>query len=145
MTAGRRGPVSLALLFVVVSDGSSAGCSALAPSDYRLSITTDKDQYAVNELIIAFGELTYLGSQPTVDIQYLDLPGGPIMFGVRQVGGSTDAVPEPHAMCSGTQLERGQPLRVPFTKFGGWNTADPNAAFHESYCKHTYIGHLVSS
>ena len=135
MTAGRRGPVSLALLFVVVSAGSSAGCSALAPSDYRLSITTDKDQYAVNELIIAFGELTYLGSQPTVDIQYLDLPGGPIMFGVRQVGGSIDAVPEPHAMCSGTQLERGQPLRVPFTKFGGWNNADPNAAFYESYFK----------
>jgi len=133
--AGRRGPVSLALLFGIVLAGSNAACSASAPSDYRLSITTDKDRYAVNEPIAAFGELTYEGSQPTEDIQYLDLPGGPIMFGVRQVGGSIDAAPEPHAMCSGTQLERGQPLRVPFTKFGGWSNADPNAAFYESYFK----------
>jgi len=133
--AVRRGPVLLALVFGIVVAGSNAACSASAPSDYRLTITTDKDEYAANEPIAAFGELTYQGSQPTADIQYLDLPGGPIMFGVRQVGGSIDAAPEPHAMCSGTQLERGQPLRVPFTKFGGWSNADPNAAFYESYFK----------
>ena len=124
------GAAVVAVLGTRVAQGpaTSSHVAVDRSGDYQLTLTTDATQYLPTQAISAVAELAYVGTSPSVEIG--SLGPAPIGFGVRQVSGSINAEPSWELQCMQVDLSRDQPLRQPFTKFGGWNDSDPNRDFY---------------
>jgi len=89
--------------------------------DFELAIYTKKAQYAVNELIDVYAELTYIGELDEVEIGHAMYPVGfNIMEHTRKIdiGGSMN---EPYIV---THLMRNEPIQYKYSFSGGYSSED---------------------
>ena len=59
--------------------------------------------------------------------------GGPISFGIAEVGGTRVMGPASNADCARFDIGDGSPLTSRIQKSGGWSGEDPHAAFYEAF------------
>lgn len=94
--------------------------------DFELAIYSKKTDYAVNELIDVYAELTYIGELEEIEIGHAMYPVG---FSISEhtrsydIGGSMN---EPYIV---TLLKRNEPVRYPFSFSGGYSGDDDKDAF----------------
>lgn len=89
--------------------------------DFELTIYTKKTQYAINELIDVYAELTYIGELEEVEIGHAMYPVGfSIMEHTRDldIGG---AMAEPYMV---TLLKRNEPIQYNYSFSGGYSSED---------------------
>lgn len=89
--------------------------------DFELAIYTKKSQYAVNELIDVYAELTYIGELEEVEIGHAMRPVG---FGIMEhtrdldIGG---AMEDPYIV---TLLKPNEPIQYKYSFSGGYSSDD---------------------
>jgi hypothetical protein len=108
-----------------------AACQAGAPSvasgravdgPFTVEISSAKSRYAAGEPIQVSATLTYTGPAPSVTISHA----------LQTIGFGVDGLlngnvrPIWALSCGSTELQRGEPLTVPFAKTGGTMTPDPS-------------------
>lgn len=89
--------------------------------DYELAIYTEKSQYAVNELIDVYAELTYIGELEEVEIGHSMYPVG---FSTMEQTRTIDiegAMEEPYVV---TLLKRNEPIQYKYSFSGGYSSND---------------------
>ena len=89
--------------------------------DFELAIYTKKTQYAINELIDVYAELTYIGELEEVEIGHAMRPVGfSIMEHTRDfnIGG---VMAEPYMV---TLLKQNKPIQYKYSFSGGYSSAD---------------------
>ncbi|MCR8659351.1 hypothetical protein [Paenibacillus endoradicis] len=89
--------------------------------DYELALYTNKSQYAVNEPIDVYAELTYIGELEEVEIGHSMYPVGfSIMEHTRDLdmGG---AMEQPYIV---TLLKRNEPIQYKYSFSGGYSSDD---------------------
>lgn len=89
--------------------------------DYELAIYTKKTQYAVNELIDVYAELTYIGEHEEIEIGHAMHPVG---FGIKEhtrVFDIAGVMAEPYMV---TLLKRNEPIQYKYSFSGGYSSAD---------------------
>ena len=98
--------------FVVTSVLFASACSLL-PSDYHLSLTTDKTDYSTADQVSITAKLVYTGAQAS--IRKSSLKPGPVVIGIRQLDGPFTLDPAWLLQCMQFDLQRGQAMEVPYT------------------------------
>lgn len=89
--------------------------------DYELAIYTKKTQYAVNEPIDVYADITYIGEREEIEIGHSMYPVGfAIMEHTRNldIGG---AMEEPYKV---TLLKRNEPMQYNYSFTGGYSSDD---------------------
>ena len=114
-------------------DGSTGPATINAVTrdrDFLLVLRTSRSSWVAGEPIEVFAILRYAGGQRT---EYWSSGGGPIAFGLQELGGSRhmDAIRD--ADCRRFEMTAADPLTMAYRKSGGFDPGDENEAFYRSF------------
>jgi hypothetical protein len=100
---------------------------------FDLTIDADKSEYRTGEPIQIDAVLQYDGGQPSVELSGAgSLVNG---FGIKQLDGPLVMGLGWDEPCIRHELQRREPLQVPYQKSAGWSEEDPNAAFYRDWAQ----------
>ena len=121
------GPGARSTDTAVAPSGPVSGSATNGP--FRLVIRSSESHYAPDEPIIVEAALEYDGTESSVRVSHaLGAHGSAVNFGIIEpiIGDLTLGGVWQEA-CTGTTLERGKSVVVPFAKSGAWDGNDPFA------------------
>ena len=124
----------LALLVLVIVGLSctalvaDAGPSSVGDSVFKLSIHTDKNEYAAGEALSCYATLEYVGDSDSLRIYSSD----PLVYFTIQGGRFTGDYAVNDVLMA-TTLKKNEPVRFDFVKSGGYSANDADTAFWESW------------
>lgn len=124
----------LALLVLVIVGLSctalvaDAGPSSVDDSVFKLSIHTDKNEYAAGEAVSCYATLEYVGEEDSLRIYSSD----PLVYFTIQGGRFTGDYAVSDELMT-TTFKKNEPVRFDFVKSGGYSADDADAAFWESW------------
>jgi hypothetical protein len=114
--------------------GLSGVSSTRRDGDFELTLRADRARYAVGQQIELKASLTYVGSQPSIEIEHSQLAeDSPIAFGVEEpvLGGQFGTIDL--LMAGRTTLKRGESLVVPFEEGAFGDGSNPRASEFQAY------------
>ncbi len=97
---------------------------------FRLDFALPKRTFTAAEAIEGIATLSVLG--PGIG-KVGASGGGPIVFGIREVGGRREIGPASQADCQSFPIGQGSPLSSGITKSGGFSADDPDAGFYVDF------------
>lgn len=98
---------------------------------FSLTIRASQATYTAGEPIDVEATLAYLGPKARVGIS--GSGSGPVIFGIEQVDGRHRTDPFRTSDCRASDIDRDAPLRIPFSKSGGWSDNDPDRVWLEAF------------
>ena len=104
------------------------GPSSVNDSVFKLTIRTDKDEYAADEAVSCYAALEYVGGADSITIY----SGDPLVYFTIKGGKFTGDYAISDILKS-TTLKKNEPVRFDFAKSGGYSADDEDAAFWESW------------
>ncbi len=123
-------------LAVLLAACSASAASSPAPSltahgeaaagDFRLAFDVPRATWSSSESIEGTAMLSVAGPASTT---IGAAAGGPIAFGVAEVGGTRHVGPASDAACAPYTIAPASPISTSLVKSGGYGDSDPNAAF----------------
>lgn len=105
-----------------------AGSASVNDSVFKLSIHTDRDEYAVGEAADIFATLEYVGGADSITIY----SGDPLVY-FTITGGKFTGDYAINDILLSTTLKKNEPVRFEFVKSGGYSEGDKDAAFWQSW------------
>ena len=104
--------------------------ASAAEGRFRLDFALPKQLFTDGEVIKGLATLSVLGpGAGTIGAS----GGGPIGFGIKEVGGRRTMGPASDASCQSFEIGDGSPITSGIVKSGGWSGEDPDAAFYEAF------------
>jgi hypothetical protein len=118
----------------LLADAPSDGPQAASDIDgrFRLDFAFPKRTFTAAEPIEGIATLSVLG--PGIG-KIGASGGGPILFGIREVGGRREIGPASQADCQSFPIGQGSPISRAITKSGGFSADDPDAGFYADFFK----------
>ena len=124
----------LALLMLVIVGLSctalvgDTGSPSVNDSVFKLSIYTDKNEYAAGKAVSCYATLEYVGGADSITIYSSD----PLVYFTIKGGKFTGDYAVSDVLIS-TTFKKNEPVRFDFAKSGGYSADDADAAFWESW------------
>lgn len=98
---------------------------------FRLTIHADQDRYRAGQQLRVTASLAFLGDEREVAVSGSGT--GLVVFGVERDQPQIRIDPAATSDCRPSRLRLDTPMEVSFFKTGGYDPAEPLAAFYESY------------
>ncbi len=124
-------PVPSSDITFATSGRGAVATAKTAVGIFDLMINADKVEYVTGEPIEIDAVLQYDGGDPLVELWgVISLING---FGIKQLDGPLVMGPGWDQPCLRHELQRREPLRVPYEKSAAWSDDDPNAGFYRDW------------
>jgi hypothetical protein len=122
--------VGLALRPATSGIGTTGPVSAAADDGvFRLELTTPRATYEPGYAIAPVARVTYLGPDPAIAVTHSH---SQLVFQVQEVDGTRQMEGGSRLSCESTNLVKGEPLAIPFSKSGS-RTDDPTQGFDQAW------------
>jgi hypothetical protein len=102
---------------------------AVRDATFALTLTVDRGVYRAGEPITVSASYTYLGPKGTEKVFHAEQAVG---FRIEEIGGTRGMGGGMHEPCRFTDVVAGQPVPVPFSKFGAISDV-PGAGFDRAW------------